>query len=70
MAVKLWETKPEFRTLPAKSMVGEVRAAIHGEQNRNLELVNYRSSSMERVITKALKAMRDPKEPNKPKKHP
>ncbi len=66
-ARQLWDSQPGFRTLPLKLMVGEVRAAIHGEDSRNLEIVNYKSSSMEKVIAEALKRKRDPKKQKKPK---
>lgn len=66
-ARRLWDTRPAFRTLPLKLMVGEVRAAIHGDESRDLELVNYKSSSMEKAITDALKSRRDPKKQKKPK---
>jgi hypothetical protein len=65
--LQLWDTQPAFRTLPLKLMVGEVRAAIHGPDSRDLELVNYKSSSMEKVIADALRARRDPKKRKKPK---
>jgi hypothetical protein len=66
-ARQMWDSQPGFRTLPLKLMVGEVRAAIHGEESRNLEIVNYKSSSMEKVIAEALKSRREPNKQKKPK---
>lgn len=64
----LWKTDPAFRELPLKRKVGAVRAEILGDEHRNEETRGYRTSSMEKVIGRALSAPRKQNKGNKPRK--
>jgi len=64
-AKRLWKTDLKFQTLPLKAMVLVVRANILGEQRRKEEIVGYKSSSMEKTISRALRPFRNPTKLNK-----
>jgi hypothetical protein len=64
----LWKTRPEFRELPMKRKVAEVRAAILGEEYRDREPRGYKSSSMENVIGRVINELRNQTKPIKPTK--
>jgi hypothetical protein len=64
-AQRLWKTNPDFRTLPLKLMVLDVRAAIFGKELGSQEIAGYKSSSMAKTIGPALKALRNPTKQNK-----
>jgi hypothetical protein len=67
-ARRLWKTNLKFRALSLKAMVNKVRAEILGENCRGQEIVGYKSSSMEKTISRALKDLRHPTKRNKRKK--
>jgi hypothetical protein len=64
-AKRLWKTDLKFQTLPLKAMVLDVRAAILGEERGSKEIVGYKSSSMEKTISRALRSFRNPTKRNK-----
>jgi hypothetical protein len=64
-AKRLWKTDLNFQTLPLKAMVLDVRVAILGEERGIKEIVGYKSSSMEKTISRALRPFRNPTKRNK-----
>ena len=58
VARRLWRTDPEFRRLPIKGTVPEVRAAILGEARKDEEASGYRFSSMAKIIGRAIAPLR------------
>jgi hypothetical protein len=64
-AQKMWKTDLRFRTLTIKDMVRVVRAAILGKDCREQEIAGYKSSSMEKTISRALRDLRNPNKRNK-----
>ena len=64
-ARKLWKASPEFRSMPLKQMVGEVRAALFSEGQRNEQIKGYKNSSMEKAISRALGTFRKQNKRNK-----
>lgn len=67
---KLWVEKPEIRSWPLKRLVGEVRAFIFSEEERDQEISGYKTESMKRLIGLELRVLRNRikrKKPNKPR---
>lgn len=67
-ARRLWKGNLKFRELSLKSMVEKVRAAMLGENCRRQEIVGFKSSSMEKTISRAIKDLRHPTKRKKRKK--
>jgi hypothetical protein len=68
VARRLWNTVPKFQTLTIKATVLYVREELLGREYRDQERVNYRSSSMAKIISRALKDLRNPNKRSKQKK--
>jgi hypothetical protein len=55
---RLWERNSDFRKMPIKSMVLEVRGELLGHDKKKEEIRGYKTSSMTKVINRTLNEIR------------
>lgn len=68
VTLKLLLKNPELANLPIKQLVPHVRAEMLGEDKRNAEEKNYKSSSMAKSVGRGVQEFRKQNKRNKPNK--